>query len=279
VRRLTTAELFKLTHRRMTWILATTLLVLTGVVYTVILIRVQNGGNPDRPDELARFTQFLSLTNVVPFGYSVTQQLVTILGIVLAGAAVGSEFGWRTVLLITAWTGARVRLVAAKLLVLALLVAAGVLLGFVASLTGSILAGLVRGSLQGSAWSSSLLPHALAGGGRTWLAVLPYVFLAGALAMLGRSTTLGVAVGLAVLFLERVVGPLVGLLGHPFDNLQNVFLYRNAGGLMQANGLLPGADSSAGMPSPVHGAVVLLLYVALFAGITFLAFMHRDLTE
>jgi ABC-type transport system involved in multi-copper enzyme maturation permease subunit len=279
VRRLTTAEFFKLTHRRMTWILAAIVIVLTGVVYTVILIRVQNGGNADRPDQLANFTQFMSVTNVVPFGYSVTQQLVTILGIVLAGAAVGSEFGWRTVLLMTAWTGARVRLVAAKLLVLALLVAAGVLVGFFASLAGSVITGLVRGSLQGSAWSGSLLPHAIAGGARTWLAVLPYVLLAGALAMLGRSTTLGVAVGLAVLFLEHVVGPLVGLLGHPFDNLQNVFLYRNAGGLMQANGILPGSDSTAGVPSPVHGAVVLLIYAALFVGITFLAFLHRDLTE
>lgn len=277
------AEFFKLRRRRMTWVLAALTVAFITLVYVALLLVViqseVQGGIP--PDQMAEIERLLTMRNVVPFGYNLVFQLIAMFGIILAASAVGTEFGWRTIITVTAWSGDRFRLVAAKLLVLTAFVGIGVLLGFLTSLGASIVTSAIRGTLNLGEVDTSFVADAILGGLRTWFVALVYTLLAAALAMSGRNTTLGIAVGLALLFLESLFAPLLTILGDQFEAFQKFLISVNVSAVLAANGSVQGLSQPPGpdLPSPWQGAAVLAGYGFSFAALTFAVFVRRDITE
>lgn len=276
---LVVAEVFKLTRRRLTWVLAVFAVGLPLLVYLGLLLALSQAENGLSPQQIADLENTLTLKNVVPFGYGLIWQIIALLGIILTSSAIGTEFGWRTVVTITAWNGDRVRLILAKLLVLAGMAAIGVALGFLAAVAGSILASTARDIWNWGDVSGRLPLDALAGGLRTWFVVLVYVLLAAALTMGGRNTTMGIAVGLATLFFEGLTVNILRLLGDDFKLIRGFLLSHNVNAVLAANGQAQGADPAAPTISAWRGALVLTLYSLAFTAITLATFQRRDLTE
>jgi ABC-2 type transport system permease protein len=224
--------------------------------------------------------QTLGPSNVPSFSYAIIFQLGAILGIILASSAVGAEYGWRTIVLNTAWIGDRVRFVLAKLVTLAAMAAIGVVAGFFAGFFGSLIVGIARQSLTAQDFTGTLLSQAVLGGIRTWYVILIYMLLAAALAFLGRSTLLGIAVGLAILFLEGVITLLPTLFGERFAFINDILISANVEAVLSANSAV-GSFSMAPRdgPPPWQGAGVLAIYAVIFVTICVLSFNRRDITE
>ena len=124
-------EWFRLTRRRMTLILALLLVGLCAFVYVALILAITGsdaaGSDAQTVDDLKGLVEVRSLP---PFGDDVVWQLVSIMGIILISASIGSEFAWRTVVTNVAWTGDRTRFMLSKFAVVGLLSALGVMLGF-----------------------------------------------------------------------------------------------------------------------------------------------------
>jgi hypothetical protein len=184
------------------------------------------------------------------------------------------------VLTLVTWTGDRIRLLLAKLSVVLGLTVLGVVLGFVACFGASVVIGGIRGRLDGQL-SAALIGDVALAGGLTWVALVPYVLLAAALTMLGRSTALGISVALAVLFLEGLVTTLIDLLGDSWAWIKNLTLNWNVNGVLAENGYVAGMSSAPDpdLPPSWQAALVLVLFSIAFAGATIVIFLRRDITE
>jgi ABC-type transport system involved in multi-copper enzyme maturation permease subunit len=279
--RLIGAELFKLRKRRMTWTLAGLLVALVALVYVLLLLAIlsTSTGAPATPG-IDALEGALAPAGIPSFGYSLVYQLGAIMGIILTGSAIGTEYGWRTVVTVTAWVGDRTGLVLSKVVTLALIAAGGVILGVLACLVGSLVVGIARDTLAASDFTGTLLSQTVLGGIRTWYVILIYMLLTAALAYLGRSTTLGIAVGLAMLFLESLVTTVLTLLDDRFAFLNDLLISTNASALLAANGDVGGFEQVAtNGPSPWQAALVLALYGVGFLAISIFIFNRRDITE
>ena len=116
--------------------------------------------------------------------------------------------------------------------------------------------------------------------------VLPYALLAFCLAVVGRSTTLGVVGTLLYMFLEVILVAILGELGGPAPQIRAFFMGHNVNALLAANrigmgeynSLVPRAPPVASeLPDPAVAALVLGLYCLIFLAIAFVVFQRRDL--
>jgi ABC-type transport system involved in multi-copper enzyme maturation permease subunit len=275
------AELFRLLRRRMTWILAALTAGLSLLIYITLWIAVEGSSAADADAEMIDDLNRTLLVESIPaFADDIVWQLVAIMGVILMASSVGSEFSWRTVLTLTTWTGDRIRLLLAKLSVALGLTVLGVILGFIVCLGASVAIGAIRGTLDGQL-SGALVGDVALSGVLTWIALLPYVLLAGALTMLGRSTALGLSVALAVLFLEGLATTLIDLLGDSWAWLKNFTINWNVNGVLAENGYVPGMSSAPDpdLPPTWQAMLVLLAFSLGFVAATLAIFQRRDITE
>lgn len=276
--RLIGAEIFKIRRRPMIWILALLTAGIIGFVYfSLLLVAVTAENNPEMAGT-GDFDEILSLENTVAFGYDITHQIVSIMAVILVASAVATEYAWRTIITMTTWTGDRLRVIGAKLIALGIFIAGGILLGYLAAAGSSTIAGLVRGPLSTEGIGAGFIVDILTGAARTWLGVAIYAALAAALATLSRSTAVGIAVTLAVFFLEPIGAPILDLLPGGLDRLQALLLSQNVDGLLAANGTAEGAGGQGGLPSAVQAGFMLLLYSAGLVLVTVYTFVRRDIT-
>jgi ABC-2 type transport system permease protein len=275
------AEGFKLIRRRMTWIMA----ILTGglclMIYLLIWVALASSDAAQMDAQaVADLERTIALDNVPAFGGNVVWQLAGIMAIILIASSIGQEYSWRTILTLATWTGDRTKIIAAKLIVATLLTLGYVVIGFLASTLGSLIVEGIRGDLGGET-SNGLFVDIVLAAVRVAYALLPYVFLAGTLTLIGRSVALGIAVGVAMLFLEGLVPTVMNLLGDTFSWLKHVTMNWNVQGILAANGYVEGTGSPPDpeLPSAWQAAAVLLLYIAAYVATMLLVINRRDITE
>jgi ABC-type transport system involved in multi-copper enzyme maturation permease subunit len=276
------AEWFRLARRRMTLLLAGLLVGLCVFVYVALALAITGSDATDTDEQTIEDLKGLVDVKSVPaFSDDVVWQLVSVMGIILISSTIGSEFSWRTVITNVAWTGDRTRFLLSKFAVVSLLSVAGVVLGFIACFLASLSIDALRGTLASGDISAGLFGDIALAGARVWLGTLVYISLAATLTMLGRNTALGIAVGLAVLFLEGLAVPILDLLGDSFAWTKDILMNWNVQGILAANGFVPGVTSAPDpdLPGPWQAAAVLTLYILAYAAATILIFRRRDITE
>lgn len=286
--RLMAVEFFKLRKRMMTWILA---MLMVGLVILLYSVFWSVSGHVTTFGEEAQFTgedlrRALFLQTSVPFSLQVVASFGTIFAMILAAGAVGSEYSWGTVRLMATAASGRVRLIAAKLLVVCGLVAAGALLAVAVGLIYSSIITVTNGGSDFNFVTPSFIREQAESFGRTLFVMAPYVTLAFATAAIGRSTLAGVGAGIGIAFVEPLIGGLMRLAGNPWKEIPNYLINANSNVILLQNKLPdvvrfgPRARDLA--ESHVNGTpeamFILAIYSVVFVALAFLVYRRRDIT-
>ena len=286
------AEWLKLTRRPLTRILLAAFLAflaLQSVVYGLVVVMQALGlshlGTEFGPAELEEYRRRATFPGVIGAVFGHINGLGGVFAVILAGAAMGSEYDWGTLRTQLARTPDRVAYLVAKVttLLLLLLAAACMTLAFGLLLGSLIGAASGRGAVPDAA-TLAAIPLALV---RALYVLLPYVLLAVCLAIVRRSLLFGVAGGLVYLVFEAGFGALAifAALGEPWRTLYGLTIGQNINALTLLNshtfGLHPEAVTPALrpelLPSPAQAVMVVGLYSAAFFA-TALRFLRRDVT-
>ena len=137
---------------------------------------------------------------VVPFALQIIATFGTLLAVVLAAGAAGSEYAWGTVRLMATASSGRLRLITSPLIVVFLMVALIALMAIIVALAYSAIITTANGGSDFSFVTPGFVKEQMFAFGRTLFVMSPFVALAFAAAIVGRSTLAGVGVGLAVAF-------------------------------------------------------------------------------
>ena len=280
------AEWFKVSHRRMTYILLGAAIALTSLFYIILWLRIRDGADPgvNGVVRLLALKEGMSFKNVVPYGFALERFFATLVCVIFTGTMMGNEYDWRTVGVVTGRGVKRWHFIFAKVVSSVVFTLVTVVLCFIAAMIAS-------------AWFSHLyqLPFGpfnvarvvdiFASAGRTSFVILPFALMSLAFATQWRSAGQAVGVSLGFYFIEGIFTALLsnarGFLSHIPEALFNV----NGDAVMRANGVL--SRSGEGGPffipdagPPVwRGAVVLGVWMALFLLALFWRFQRRDIQE
>ena len=286
--RLMAVEFFKLRKRMMTWILAVLMVGLVILLYSVFW---SVSGHVTTFGESAEFTgedlrRALFLQASVPFSLQVVVSFGTIFAMILAAGAVGSEYSWGTVRLMATAASGRVRLIAAKLLVVCGLVAAGALLAVAVGLVYSSIITVTNGGSDFSFVTPGFIRDQVESFGRSLFVMAPYVTLAFATAAIGRSTLAGVGAGIGIAFVEPLIGGLMRLAGNPWKEIPNYLINANSSVILLHNKLPdvvrfgPTTQDLAQrhVNSMPEAMFILAIYSGAFVALAFLVYRRRDIT-
>jgi ABC-type transport system involved in multi-copper enzyme maturation permease subunit len=287
------AEWLKLTHRPLTRFLLgafLTFLALQSVAYALIVVAHSAGLTQMTPafgpDQLEEYRRRAIFPGMIGAALGHINGLGGVFAVVLAGAAMGSEYDWGTLRTQLARTPDRRRYLLAKLITLVLLMMAGALITVVFGLVlGAILGRVVGSASMPDAATLAAIPLAFA---RALYVLLPYVLLAVCLATLRRSLLFGVAGGLVYLAFEAGFGAfaIFSALGEPWRTLYGLTIGQNINALTalnsQAFGLHPEvlATGLRGelLPSAFQATVVVGCYCAMLFLAT-VRFLRHDVTR
>ena len=289
MRPLVSAEFFKLRKRMMTWVVAAILVGLVILLYSVLW---SISGRNSTFGEHHEFTsqdlrRALFLQSSVPFSLELVGTFGAILAMVLAAGAVGSEYSWGTVRLVATASSGRIRTMLAKFLVVFGLVGIGALLAVFVGVIYSAIITFTNGGSSLHFVTGSFLSDQLQSYGRTIFVLLPWISLAFAAAVVGRSTLAGAGAGIGLAFMEPLVGGLMRLGDHPWKDIPNYLIGANAQTILQENALPdvlprfgPGPEELAkrGAPGPWEAALLLAIYAIVLVSIAFYAYRHRDIS-
>jgi len=147
------------------------------------------------------------------------------------------------------------------------LAVAGILTALLGSLIGSALVGIDSG------FSGDRVIDILATIGRIGFGALPYAALAFMLAVLTRSNVAGIAIAIALSFLEDVIFALLGLLSDVFDDVREYGLAYNVNTVV-----LYAGNSDYTSSDLWRSMAICLVYIVIFTAIAFRVFTKRDVT-
>lgn len=281
------AEFFKLRKRMMTAVLALILVALVVLLYSVLWSisgRATVDGGLFTGEELRRA---LFLQTSVPFSLSVVSSFGIILAAILAAGAAGSEYSWGTVRLTATAANGRIRLIAAKLLVVCALVVAGTVLTVAVGMVFSSVITYTSGGSDFDFITLTFLRQQAEAFGRTLFVLSPYVAMAFAGATVGRSTLMGVGASIGFAFVEPIIAALMRLGGSPWEDIPRFFINANVLVVLAQNELpevLPRFGPSRRdladehFNSPEMATLVLALYVVFFVALAFYVYRRRDIT-
>lgn len=293
MQRLMAAEFFKLRKRMMTWVVAALTVGLVILLYSVMWSMSGRaggffeGGRRFSYEELRRG---LFLEAGVPFALQIIATFGTLLAVVLAAGAAGSEYAWGTVRLMATASSGRLRLITARLIVVFGLVVLIALLAVAVALAYSALITVTNGGADFGFVTAGFVKAQVFSLGRTLFVMAPFVTLAFAAAVVGRSTLAGVGVGLAVAFLEPLISNLLRLGGSPWENIPNYLIDANRDVIIAQNQLPPALQrfsfgpsarqlATRGANSLPEATLILAVYIAVFIGIAFVVYRRRDITS
>jgi len=204
-----------------------------------------------------------------------------VFALMLGVFAFGSDYGWDTLKTLFTQGPGRLRLFAAKLAALGIVLVPFVLAPFVVGAVASFVIARIEDAPVDwpSAW---LLLRAL---GATWLVLAVWAALGALLGVLTRGTSLAIGVGiLYALVIEGLLSAFTDSVG-VLEPLSSVFLRSNGYSLAKGLGALPAAISSNGPGSfggpfvaPGQAVAVLALFIAGFAAVAALVLRRRDVT-
>lgn len=276
------SDLFRQRRRWMPKILVIVFALLAAVIYIGPWIGALVAEGEMNRDDFIDLRVSLWVQNVVPYSTEVRTFFGIMMTTVLAGSSVGGEYSSGTVRTIVVRTRARWHYVAAKLATVgifaALLTAAGLLmsLGLAAAMTPTV-DGNFDGVLTGDFSLEVLSSFARS----TWTA-WTYGALTVLLAIWTRSTAVGIAGALGVLFLEPLVAALLGLSGSWVRDATEALPGANLDILLHANGSIEGSpfafDEQSTTERVWRAAAVLGGYLAFFIALAIAMFRRRDIT-
>lgn len=260
------SELFRSRKRAQTWILFTIALGFVLLFYTGFVI-----AHFVRP-ESQNVIDTLKLQNIYDNGLGLFSLIASIIVVVFGSSLIGSEFGWNTLRPVLARSQSRASLLTAKwltaLIFTAIVSALGVLFAMISATIGSILAG------EGSDVAASTLVDFVSASLRFTAGLFPYAALALFLALLMRSNAAGIAIGIAISFVEPLVFGLLSAITDIFDTIQKGGLSWNTNRVLTFGG---DNDITASDAWVSFGASA--IWVALFVGLSFWIFNRRDVTS
>ena len=283
------AEFFKLRKRMMTWVLA---LILVGLIVLLYSVLWSISGRATTFGSQHQFTgeqlrRALFLSGSVPFSLEIVGTFGVLLAVVLAAGAVGSEYSWGTVRLVATASSGRLRAMSAKLIVVFGLVALGTLLAIAAALIYSSVITFTSGGANFDFVTLSFIRDQFESLARTLFVLTPYIALAFAAAVAGRSTLAGAGAGIGIAFMEPLVGGLMRLGDDPWKTIPNYFINANAQVILLQNALPdvlprfgPGRDDllRRDANSPEVAAIVLVAYAVVLLALAFYLYRRRDIT-
>jgi ABC-type transport system involved in multi-copper enzyme maturation permease subunit len=290
--RLVRAEWLKLTRRPLTRVLLGVflgLLALQAAAYALMVfadsfgvLHMSDAFGPAQVEEYRRRVVFPGVLGAA-FGH--INGLGGVFAVVLAGAAMGSEYDWGTLRTQLARTPGRCTYLLAKLTALLLLLLAGT----VVTVAFGLGLGCVLGRLVGSAAApdAATLAHIPLAVLCAVYVLLPYVLIAVCLATMRRSLLFGVAGGLMYLAFEAGFGAVAifSALGEPWRSLYGLTIGQNINALTALNGrafglqpevLAPGLRSEL-LPSVSQATVAVAVYCLLLVA-TAARLLRRDVT-
>ncbi len=203
------------------------------------------------------------------------QGLGTFLVIILAASVVGTEYRWGTLRQILAKGTSRPQYLGAKLLALAIIVMAGVIIAVIVGfIIGIITTKLVEGGVNWDFLSISYVGNLFASMGRTLLIFGVYLTLAFFFTTLLRSSTSGIAIGLVLIFAETII---IGILSNSTGWLADITPY-TIGFNVQELAVLNLPDMRESTTPWWQAAGILLTYGLAFVAAAFYFFRRQDLT-
>lgn len=281
---LTRLEWYKLRHRRMPWILLGFAVLLVQIAFWASYALFRSGevavgeGGASSTTTISTTDQFLEM---FAFPTSLTNGLIVahgfggILLMILAASLIGTEYGWGTLrTALTKGTGGW-PLLAAKLLMLAGLSVAVLI---VATASVAVSSAIALATLDADWISSSADWSDLGiGFGKAVFGMLPYIALAVFAAVLTSSSGAAIGISLGYYFVESI---LVNVLAG-FDWFQRVagfILGRAVSGWVQTEtGVsFQSSGTTAGLPDASQSFLVLLAYVVVLSGAAFWVFQRRE---
>jgi ABC-type transport system involved in multi-copper enzyme maturation permease subunit len=286
--RLFRAELLKMRHRTMTFVLLITMLVVMALVFLVIGSLV--GGILGEVESLPGSTDFVPWRVGGAFvGDFVFGGLGTLLAVIYAGGIVGGDYSWGVLRNTIARGESRERYMLAKAAAIGLLVIIGAAITFVAGMVMIAIAATVSRFDLGALTIETLVQ--LTGGwGLGTLVLLERAAITIAVATMLRSQLAGIVVAVILYVAEPIIGgvlSIVGTFGPAFDPMReptvhwSQFLPFSIGGSVAAEGYvsLPALVPQLTATVPLGQAVpVVLLYTAGALGLAMLVMRRQEIT-
>ena len=268
-----TAELLVLRKRAATWILLG-IWTFLGVFFAyVIPYALDPEDSPGGVEQF--FPESIAGTVIAGFPF-----FGGVFALMLGVFALGSEYGWDTLKTLFTQRPGRLRVLAAKLAALGIVLVAFVLAVFAAGAVASYVIAQIEGAPVGwpSAW---LLVRAIAAG---WLILAAWAALGVLLGVLTRGTSLAIGVGiLYALVVEGLLSAFADSVS-VLEPLTNVFLRANGYSIATALGASTqdiGSSGPGSFSGPFVGSVqalaVLTALVAAFAALSALLLRRRDI--
>ncbi|MDQ3658274.1 MAG: ABC transporter permease [Actinomycetota bacterium] len=281
------AELLKIRKRPATWILALVwfiLIVLFGYLFTYSFAANPPETPEDQPPQVQQQEEAFNeqilngllpenlLENLFANGvFSLGAAIVLILG----AMAAGSEYGWGTMKTSLTQRPGRLGMLSGKALALALFIVLFVLLGLAAGAMSSYTVAL----LEDASINWPPLEELAKAAGVGVLTFGAWGFLGFALGMLFRGTALAIGLGLAwALAVENTIA-LLPIESDWWESFRRLTLGENTSSV---GSIFGSPNPSFGIPEtlvePERAAITLGLYVAVFAVVSLVLLLRRDVT-
>ena len=272
---LTRWEWYKLSRRRIPWVLLVIAMIVPQAVLwgSFVAFRFESGSREN----------FL-LPNSLTTGLSITHGVAIILIMVLSSSVVGSEYGWGTLrTALTKGTG-RWQFLASKALLVTIL---GFLLLLTVSVTIAISSVIATYfTLDDGGWFTDASQWSEFGImlGKGAVGLLPYMMLGFFFSVLTSSSGTGISIALAYHFVvELIAAPLLFALFDWFDVAYDFVLARAVASWMADSRAAASGEGNpvalalvGDLPGNLHGFLVILAYVAIVAAASLLLFQRRD---
>ncbi|HEU4781900.1 MAG TPA: ABC transporter permease subunit [Ktedonobacterales bacterium] len=246
----------------------------------------------ERAASIAQFSDPVTFPTSLGFAATVTRIVGLLLICILAGALVGSEYGFSTQRLAFSRGTSRLQMLTAQaiaLAVISMVVAAGMLV-----------IGAIVGLIMGPAFGVGVSMPSFGG----WMEIIKffiafsfslfaYTLVALAAATLGKSTAAGVGLALGVIVIELILTPILQAIGGAMYNFAHIdfgnvlqhipdwFLGSNVGALLGYAGQYPIglAPAPSNDFSFARALLVSLVYCAILFGGSYFLLSRRDVTE
>ena len=213
--------------------------------------------------------------------------IAAVLIMILAGSAMGAEYGWGTLrTTLTRGTG-RWQLLSSKLALLVLAAAGCLLVVAVASSAASVVAAVIPPSEEGGfadagKWSDVGIAFL-----KALYALVPYIALGTFLAVLTQSSAMSIALSLGYYVVELIVMPLLGL-NETLAKATHYILGGSVGEWMESAFITISVEASSGeasgeapavnQPDALQAFLVILAYTLVLGVAAYWIFQRRDIT-
>lgn len=283
------AELLKVRKRWMPYVLF--LVMVAGAAIQIWLAGFVSYQDPSEENvefqlnALRTFSLPWSLTALLDMGQFWGAMLVGI----LAASVVATEHTWGTVRQALIRGQPRSQYLTAKLLGIIVIAATTLLLALGVGVWFSVAASALEGvpvTLDIPGGDGPSIPAIALMILRAGYGIVPYGLLAFCLAVVGRSTTLGVAGIMMFMFAEAITLAILGGVGGVAADMRALFLGHNVLALLAVNRIGGFRDYNAfsprdrplasDLPDPTVAALVLALYCLAFLAVAFWVFRRRD---